>query len=94
MSKEKKRRKNNKCEIVHMFIGEKVWEVTKHFVNATIDLAKKKYSEENVNALICITNDRQAYIMMKEVFDTPEELIKSVEKWSKSGFTCIYNIQK
>ena len=80
-------------EIVKMVIGDKVWEVSRKMVNATIELAKQKYMKENVNAIVAVEKDG-IISMQKDVFDNTDAFVKAVANWERGGYRCYYISKK
>lgn len=80
-------------EIVRMVIGNKVWEVSRKMVNVTIELAKKKYMKENVNAIVAVEKDG-IINMQKDVFDNTDAFVKAVTNWECGGYKCYYISKK
>lgn len=70
-------------------IGEKVYEVSNKMAMATINIAKNKYKEENVNAIVAVQKDN-IISMQKDVFDTSAALEKAITNWGHGGYTCYY----
>lgn len=80
-------------EIVKMVVGEKVWQVSRKMVNATIELAKQKYMKENVNAIVAVEKDG-IIAMQKDVFDNTDAFVKAVANWERGGYKCYYTAKK
>ena len=80
-------------EIVRMVIGNKVWEISRKMVNATIELAKQKYMKENVNAIVAVEKDG-TIAMQKDVFDKTDAFVKAIQNWERSGYKCYFTTKK
>ena len=80
-------------EIVKMVIGDKVWEVSRKMVNATIELAKQKYMKENVNAIVAVEKDG-IIAMQKDVFDKTDAFVKEIQNWERGGYKCYFTTKK
>lgn len=80
-------------EIVRMVIGNKVWEVSRKMVNATIEMAKQKYMKENVNAIVAVEKDG-IIALQKDVFDNTDSFVKAVTNWERGGYKCYYISKK
>lgn len=82
-----------KRQIVKVIIGDKVWEVNRLMAETIIKMAKKKYKEENVNAVVAVEKDK-IIAMQKDVFDNTDALVKAVTNWERGGYKCYYTTKK
>ena len=80
-------------EIVRMVVGNKVLEVSRKMVNATIELAKQKYMKENVNAIVAVEKDG-IIAMQKDVFDKTDAFVKAIQNWERGGYKCYFTTKK
>ena len=80
-------------EIVKVVIDKKVWEVTRKMANGIISMAKKKYSEENVNAVVAVEKGN-IISLQKDVFDKTDAFVKAVANWERGGYKCYYTTKK
>lgn len=72
-----------------MVVGDKVWLVSRKMVNATIEIAKKKYEKENVNAIVAV--EKNGIIsLQKDVFKDTAAFVKAIQNWERGGFKCYY----
>ena len=83
--------KNKDGEIVKLIIDRKVWEVTRKMANATISLAKRKYKEEGVNAIVAVEKDK-VISLQKDVYNDTSDFEKAVNGWTSGGYKC-YSIK-
>ena len=79
--------------LVKVVVGNKVHQTSEKMAKAIIDMAKQKYKKENVNAIVAVRKD-DIISLQKDVFDTVEELINQVEKWTQGGYKCYYTTKK
>lgn len=82
-----------KEKMVTLIIGNKAWKSTRKMADATIELGKKKYKEENVNAIVAVEKDNMISLL-KDVFDTTESLVEEITKWQRGGYKCYYTMKK
>ena len=76
-----------------MVVGSKVWEVSRKMVNATIELAKKKYIKENVNAIVAV--EKNGVIdLQKDVFDKSDAFVEAIQNWERGGYKCYFTTKK
>ena len=80
-------------DIVKVIIDKKVWEITRKMANGIINMAKKKYSEQNVNAIVAVEKDGMISLQ-KDVFDKTDAFVKAVANWEHGGYKCYYNTKK
>ena len=80
-------------EIVRLIIDKKVWEITRKMANTIINMAKQKYNEENVNAVVAVEKDK-VISLQKDVFDKTDALVEAVANWERGGYKCYYTTKK
>ena len=78
---------------VTLIVGNKVWKVSNKLVQATIEMAKQKYSKENVNAIVAVEKDGMV-TLQKDVFDNTDAFVKAVANWEHGGYKCHYTTKK
>ena len=83
----------SKSEIVNMVVGKKVWQVSRKFAYATLELAKDKYTKENVNAIVGVEKDGMVSLL-NDTFNNTDAFVKAVANWERGGYKCHYTTKK
>lgn len=80
-------------DIIKMIVGKKVWQISRKMVKAVISMAKQKYSEMNVNAIMAVEKDN-IVSLQKDVYEDTDAFVKAVANWERGGYKCYYTTKK
>lgn len=76
-------------KLVRMIVGTKLWQCSRRMAMNTIELAKQKYKEENVNAIVAVEKNG-TITLLKDVHKDTDSLIEEVTKWTKGKYKVYY----
>ena len=76
-------------KLVNVIMGEKLWSCSRKMAKQIIGLAKEKYKKENVNAIVAVEKNG-TITLLKDVYDSAEEMLDEVTKWTKGKYNVYY----
>lgn len=80
-------------QIINLIVGNKVYRTTRKMAMGVIDLAKEKFKDEGVNALVAVEKDDMINLR-KDVFEDSQQLEKEIVTWIMAGYECHYYMNK
>ena len=80
-------------KLITMIVGSKAYGVTKKMANTTLELAEKKFKEENANAIFGVLKN-DILVLRRDIFKDTVTLDKEVENWTSGGYECYYTKAK
>lgn len=80
-----------KGRLVNVVVGKKAYQMTMKMAKTVIDMAKQKYKEEGVNAVVAVKQGDMINLC-HDTFEDREALSKEVAKWIRAGYKCYYHM--
>ena len=75
-------------KVVNVVIGDKAYQMTRKMAKSIIDMAKQKYKNENVNAIVAVEKDN--IISMQRDVHKEDTFVDAVANWSRGGYKVYY----